>query len=50
MDLEDLDRVYGSILIQEGKGKKPHTVFLGKKARRALRAYLRELRDTCKAL
>lgn len=50
MDLEDLDRVYGSILIQEGKGKKPRTVFLGKKARRALRAYLRKRKDSCKAL
>ena len=36
MDSEDLDRVYGSILIKQGKGKKPRTVFLGKKARRAL--------------
>ena len=50
MDLEDLDRVYGSILIREGKGKKPRTVFLGKKARRTLRAYLRERKDSCKAL
>ena len=50
MDSEDLDRVYGSILIKPGKGNKPRTVFLGKKARRALRAYLRERRDICKAL
>jgi len=50
MDLEDLDRVYGSILIQQGKGKKPRTVFLGKKARRVLRAYLRERKDSSKAL
>lgn len=50
MDLQDLDRVQGSVLIREGKGKKPRTVFLGKRARRALRAYLRTRKDSCPAI
>jgi len=50
LNLEDLDRVYGSILIQKGKGQKPRTVFLGKKSRKALRTYLRERKDSSPAL
>ena len=49
MSLIDLD-LTGAILIRQGKGKKPRTVFLGKKSRRAVRAYLRHRNDTCPAL
>lgn len=31
MQIEDLDRVFGSIFVKRGKGRKPRTVFLGKK-------------------
>ena len=47
--LEDLD-ITGAILIRQGKGKKPRTVFLGKMSRRAVRAYLKQRDDTCPAL
>jgi integrase/recombinase XerD len=50
MNIEDLDRVYGSIVIPKGKGRKPRTVFLGKKSRRALRAFLRTRKDNMPAL
>lgn len=50
MNIEDLDRVYCSILIPNGKGRKPRTVFLGKKSRRALRAYIRTRKDSPQAL
>ena len=45
MNLDDLDRVHGAILIPNSKSKRPRTVFLGKKSRKALRAYLRRRRD-----
>lgn len=41
LNLEDVDLLSGSILIKSGKGRKPRTVYLGQKARRALRAYLK---------
>ena len=41
INLEDIDLRSGSVLIRSGKGRKPRTIFLGKKSRRALRAYLR---------
>jgi site-specific recombinase XerD len=50
MELVDLDRVYGSILIPKSKGNRPRTVFLGKKSRRALRAYLRRRKDSGSAI
>jgi site-specific recombinase XerD len=50
MHLEDLDRIFGSILIRKGKGRKPRTVFLGKKTRKAIRAYLRIRKDNLEYL
>jgi site-specific recombinase XerD len=50
LTLDDLDRTFHSVLIQKGKGGKPRTVFLSKKTRRALRAYLRKRRDDNSAL
>lgn len=44
LDLEDVDLASGAVLIKEGKGHKPRTVFIGRRARRALRAYLRSRR------
>lgn len=41
INLDEIDLRSGSILIHSGKGRKPRTIFLGKKSRRALRAYLR---------
>jgi integrase/recombinase XerD len=41
IDLADLDPMTGSLLIRQGKGRKPRTVFAGQRTRRALRAYLR---------
>lgn len=41
MTSEDLNIAAGSIRIRNGKGQKERTVFLGKKARRALRKYLK---------
>jgi len=45
MDMEDADFVAGSVLIRCGKGRKPRTVFLGKKTRRYLRAYIKARRN-----
>ena len=45
MDLEDLNPITGAILIRRGKGRKPRTVYLGQKSRKAVRAYLRHRRD-----
>ncbi len=41
VNLEDIDLQNGSVLIRCGKGRKPRIVYLGKKSRRALRAYLK---------
>jgi integrase/recombinase XerD len=50
MNLADLDQVTGAILIRQGKGRKPRTVYLGKKSRKAVRAYLRHRKDVEPAL
>ena len=50
MDVADLDQVNGGIVIRHGKGGKTRTVFLGKRARKALRAYLRARSDQQPAL
>lgn len=50
IDLKEVDLVTGSILIRQGKGRKPRMVYLGKKTRKAIRAYLRARQDNCKAL
>jgi integrase/recombinase XerD len=44
VDRADLDTISGDVLIRQGKGRKPRIVFLGRVARRAVRAYLK-LRD-----
>jgi site-specific recombinase XerD len=42
MNVGDVDLDSGTIKIRKGKGDKDRVVFIGKKARRALRRYLRE--------
>jgi len=41
LDREDVDTITGDVLIRKSKSRKPRTVFLGRTARRALRAYLK---------
>ncbi|MEN6409842.1 MAG: tyrosine-type recombinase/integrase [Anaerolineaceae bacterium] len=50
MDIGDFDDVTGGILIRQGKGRKPRTVYLGKKSRKAVRQYLRMRQDDSLAL
>ncbi len=50
MNIDDLDPVAGSILIRQGKGRKPRMVYLSHKSRQAVRAYLKIRRDKYPAL
>jgi site-specific recombinase XerD len=45
LDLADIDQVTGAVLIRQGKGRKPRTVYLAQKARRAFRAYVKRRAD-----
>ncbi len=44
LDLSDVDTISGSVILRKTKARKPRTVFIGRKSRRALRAYLK-IRD-----
>jgi integrase/recombinase XerC len=50
MNLADYDQVSGSVLIRQGKGRKPRMVFLGQRSRKAIRTYLRHRADKCPVL
>jgi integrase/recombinase XerD len=50
INLEDVNHVTGDILVRVGKGRKPRTVYLGSKSRKALRAYLKIRQDSSNAL
>jgi len=50
MSLADVDQGSGAITIPKSKSGKPRTVFVGRRTRRALRAYLRTRRDDSPAL
>jgi site-specific recombinase XerD len=50
LNLDDVDFVSGAVDIRKGKGKKSRTVFIGKKSRRALRAYVKQRTDNDPAL
>lgn len=50
INIEDIDFNDSSILIRQGKGRKPRNVFMGSSARRQLRRYLREMNKTKGAL
>lgn len=45
LNLSDVDLMAGSVMIRQGKGRKPRTVFMGQKTRRAIRAYLKTRQD-----
>jgi integrase/recombinase XerD len=50
INLDDLNQARGDLLIRQGKGRKPRTVYIGKKSKRALRRYLKQRRDNNPAL
>jgi len=50
IDLVDIDRFFGSVLVRKGKGGKPRMVFIGKKTRKAIRLYFKTRTDTSPAL
>jgi site-specific recombinase XerD len=50
MDLSDFDQVTGAILVRRGKGRKPRYVYVGRKAIKALRTYIKERGDNSPAL
>ncbi len=50
INLEDVNQARGDILIRQGKGNKPRTVYIGKQSKRALRRYLASRNDRCPAL
>jgi len=50
LDREDVDILTGDVLIRKSKSRKPRAVFLGRQARRALRAYLKIREDMARAL
>jgi integrase/recombinase XerD len=50
LDEHDLNIIHGSLLIRKGKGMRVRTVYLGKKSRKALRAYLKLRKSDSTAL
>jgi integrase/recombinase XerD len=50
INLNDINQARGDILIRQGKGRKPRTVYIGKLSKRALRRYLNHRRDGSTAL
>ena len=50
LNLEDVELATGSVLIRQGKGRKPRMVFLGRKTIRSVRLYFRFRRDSNPAL
>lgn len=50
INLDDINQARGDILIRQGKGRKPRTVFIGKHSRRALRRYLKHRKYNSDAL
>jgi integrase/recombinase XerD len=50
INLTDINPYTGEILIREGKGRKPRSVFIGQKSRKAMRQYLRLRSDNTPAL
>lgn len=50
LGIDDADLITGAVIIKNGKGGKTRSVFIGKKTRRAIRAYLKARDDNCPAL
>ena len=50
INLDDINQARGDILIRQGKGHKPRTVYIGKQSKRALRRYLNQRKDESAAL
>ena len=50
VNLEDINQTRGDILVRQGKGRKPRTVYIGKQSKRALRRYLSHRQDNGSAL
>lgn len=50
LNLEDLKLSTGEILIRQGKGRKPRSVYIGSKSRKSIRSYLRKRLDKSPAL
>ena len=50
MNIKEIDLNTGAVMIRYGKGGKTRMVFMGRKTRRAMRAYLRMRHDQSPAL
>jgi integrase/recombinase XerD len=50
VNLDDINQARGDILIRQGKGRKPRTVYIGKHSKRVLRRYLNHRKDVSTAL
>jgi site-specific recombinase XerD len=50
VNLDDINQARGDILIRQGKGRKPRTVYIGKLSKRAIRRYLNHRKDESTAL
>jgi len=50
INLEEANPITGEVVIKVGKGRKPRTVYMGSKSRKALRAYLKYRHDNSTAL
>lgn len=50
INLDDINQARGDILIRQGKGSKPRTVYIGKHSKRAIRRYLKQRWENCQAL
>jgi integrase/recombinase XerD len=50
MNIKEIDLNTGAVMIRYGKGSKTRMVFIGRKTRRAMRAYLRMRHDQSPAL
>ena len=50
LNFDDLDPIGGGVMLRQTKNKKPRVVFIGKKSRKALRAYLKQRDDNSPAV